>query len=138
MATAGSLRSRTKPPNDNKGDATDLRRRIIFPVRLTADEKRRLDSLARERGLRLAAYIRVTTLGGPMPPRRSDPVLVPAVNRDVYRHLGQVGNNLNQIARRLNIEDGSDPAATETLAAIREVLPLLLAVQGQLLGKGLS
>jgi len=135
MGTTGSLHSPAERP-DNNGAGADLRRTVIFPVRLTADEKRQLDALAGDRGLRLAAYIRVTLLGGPAPPPRPDPVLVPPINRDAFRHLAQVGNNLNQIARRLNREDGDDPASTEILATIRELIRLVRTIGSQLLGKG--
>ena len=81
----------------------------------------------------VAAFVRAAALGSCLPPRPV-PRPVPPINREAYWHLGQVGNNLNQIARRLNMADGDAPTLAEVQTALEELRGLVQQVRLQLFG----
>ena len=125
-----SLRSRGKADDDGHGA---LSRTVLFPIRLTAAERATLGELAGERGVTVAAFVRAAALGSYTPPRPM-PRPVPSINREAYWHLGQVGNNLNQIARRLNMADGDGPTLAEVQRGLEELRGLVQQVRLQLFG----
>lgn len=65
-------------------------------LRVTPQEKALIERNAADLGMGLSAYLRAVGLGRRVTPRR------PAVSDEAIRHLAQLGNNLNQIARRAN------------------------------------
>lgn len=91
-------------------------------VRLTADEYARVAAKADKAGVAAAAFLRAAALGdaGPRAQRRA-----PADKHALLRilgHLGRVGNNVNQIARRLNSgETVQLPRLEEALVAYLEI-----------------
>lgn len=67
-------------------------------IRVTRDEKERLQQ--RMIGGELARWMRETCLGSAL----KTPVDVPPVDPELLRQLAGIGNNLNQIARRVNAQ----------------------------------
>ena len=65
-----------------------------------------IHAIAAAQRLPVSRLARDAILGRPIP---TPPAAIPAINRAAYSDLGLVGNNLNQIARRLN--QGSSPEA---------------------------
>jgi hypothetical protein len=68
----------------------------LLTMKVTAEEKARWRSIAESRDLSLAELIR-SHLDGLTPKKKRPPA-----DPDLLRELNAVGNNLNQIARRLN------------------------------------
>jgi hypothetical protein len=75
-------------------------------VRLTAAELDELRARAKEAKARPSVYVRACVLG-------RVPRVIPSIDEDIARELARIGNNLNQIARRLNEHAGDDPSAEE-------------------------
>lgn len=69
----------------------------VVPVRLSPEERDRLARLAKEHHVSLSDYIRRLALNRQMPPAAQ-----PEINRETYRELSRIGNNLNQLTRALN------------------------------------
>lgn len=91
-------------------------------VRLTDEEFARLASRAEKAGMATAAFLRAAALGdaGPRAQRRA-PADKDALLR-ILGHLGRIGNNVNQIARRLNTGEAVHlPSLEEALAAYLEM-----------------
>lgn len=71
-------------------------------IRLTLDEKKKLTEMAKEHGLSISDFVRVTII-------RSQPIMPKAKpDRALFirtlAELGKVGSNVNQIAHQLNRE----------------------------------
>jgi hypothetical protein len=107
-----------------------------FIVCLTPYERRQLRELASERGLKMATYVRLCALGDALPARLAPARPIPEINRLTYRQLSWVGNNLNQIARQLNMRDGDVPELHEILGTVDRLAELLREVQAQVIGVG--
>lgn len=82
--------------------ANDLKRTAVVQFRVTAEEKERLERAADALGLTLSEYVRIKATGDESP--LASPALRPEPPGvyELRRELGSIGNNLNQIARRLN------------------------------------
>lgn len=89
------------------------RRSSIVRIRLTPNELEALSAAASSRGMALSALIRHLATGSelPRPP-------APKIDQDAYRELGQIGTNINQIAKRLNTPHGIWPTTAEIHAAL--------------------
>lgn len=75
-------------------------------IRLTPDERARIDEDAARAGLMPGSYARQVLLGAPAPRQVRRP---PIERRELARLLGEmghVGGNLNQIARDMNLGRG--------------------------------
>ena len=96
-------------------------------MRLRPDEHRRCVTRARECGLSASAYGQQRLQGrGPTP--------IPHLNEESYRELGRIGNNINQIARRLHQHAGDDPRVDELVAMIADLGVLLAKVRLEVIG----
>ena len=71
-------------------------------VRLTDEEFRDVSAKADRAGYPLAALFRHAALGSPGPRAQRRPPADHATLRQILGHCGRIGNNLNQIAKRLN------------------------------------
>lgn len=93
-------------------------------LRLTDAERAYVELLAERHGRDVADYCRRAILGQPMrPPRSGDhAALIVALNR--------VGNNLNQIAARLNAADELAADARKVLADVRAVVASVMEATG--------
>lgn len=91
-------------------------------LRLSADERAALARAAAAAGLGPSAFARVVVVkaagGRPTPVRRRRSEIAQAIS-GTLGELGRIGNNWNQIARRLN---GGGTAEASELAAIRSDL----------------
>ena len=74
-----------------------MARKAVVPIRPTTDECERLYEAARSVGLSLSEYIRRLVLKKPLPQ-----TVVLEVNRETYRELCRVGNNLNQLMKAVH------------------------------------
>lgn len=79
-----------------KKEAPDLRCRQVT-VRFSADEYASLAGLAKSVGIPLADYCRRSALK-----KAINFVSMPDVSKEAYIELSRIGNNLNQITRKLN------------------------------------
>lgn len=93
-------------------------------LRLSAEERSALDRAAAAAGLGPSAFARVAVVkaagGQPTPVRRRRTEIAQAITATLGE-LGRIGNNWNQVARRLN---GGGTAEASELAAIRSELEL--------------
>lgn len=91
----------------------------LLTMKVDADEKQRWTQIAKDRGVSLSELIR-TFLNGEPTPKKKRPKQVIEVDPDLLFELNAIGNNLNQIARRVNQGDRFD------------VLPLLASMEEHL------
>lgn len=117
---------------------TEKRRRgDTITVRLTPDERAAIDDLSMRKGLSVGAFMRAAALhsiyGGDPGPRARPRVPVDAkLLRRLLGEVGRVGNNLNQIARRLNADEAVEPRELRAaLAAQDELRAVILTALGR-------
>ena len=96
-----------------------LLRNAVVPIRFSVTERQLLYDQAKSVGLSLSSFVRRAALK-----RRMPPPPVAEINREAYRDLCRIGNNLNQVTRavheqRLNVVDSS------TLALLIELRRLV-------------
>ena len=102
------------------------RTHVLF-VRLTPEEHHDVATRARECGLSASTYTQLRLQGrGPTP--------IPSTNEETYRELGRIGNNINQIARRLHQHDGDDPTVDELVAMVADLGVLLVEIRLEVIG----
>jgi hypothetical protein len=97
-------------------------------VKLTPTERTELEAAAESEGLPLSTYVRELCL-------RRSPAVVAATRRNpgakaLLFELGAIGNNLNQIARRMHIS-GDPPDRSElrvALQALKATMARILAL----------
>ena len=99
-------------------------RSSIVRIRFTPDEFEAVASAASSRGVTLSALVRHLTLGSELP--KQPP---PKVDQETYRELGHIGNNLNQIAKRLNSPHGPSPGEAEIRESIVELQATLKKIR---------
>lgn len=105
-----------KKPNDQI-------RSTVVRVRLTPGELDALSSSADAHGVSISLLVRHLALGAVIP--KTPPA---KVDQDTYLALGKIGNNLNQIARRMNSLNELVPEADEikgSLATLERTLKLI-------------
>lgn len=95
-----------------------MRNRIIR-IRTSAEERVRIQDLAKARGLSLSDLIRRAALGVRMPARSFDHTHAVVLTRTLAE-LGRIGGNVNQLSRRANAGklSGHDAELAVTLAGI--------------------
>ena len=106
-----------------KGGSEKRQRDSVISIRLDGKERDRARTLADKAGLALGAFARAAILGGAGPRAQRRPPADHKALRQILGHLGRIGNNLNQIARRLNAGARAD------LPELREVLTALLDIR---------
>lgn len=92
-----------------------MARKAVVPIRYTTEERECLYEAARSVGLSLSEFVRRSALKRPLPKASS-----PEVNRETYRELCRIGNNLNQLMRAIHEGkvDGLDLAQLSELKAL--------------------
>jgi hypothetical protein len=92
-------------------------------VRLTEEEYEMLSKLAEERNLSVSELVRKLVFERrlPKPTPKKAMLKIPECRKLAYE-LNKIGVNLNQIARRVNINKNIDLLALELLAEIEEEL----------------
>ncbi|HEY2034438.1 MAG TPA: plasmid mobilization relaxosome protein MobC [Rhizomicrobium sp.] len=96
-------------------------------VRLTKDERATLDALSSRSGLAAGAFMRAAAFGDSGPRAQRRPPADHKALRQLLGECGRVGNNLNQIAKRLN--EGAPvniPELREALAAYLDIRAAIL------------
>ncbi|WP_409159706.1 plasmid mobilization protein [Pectobacterium sp. B2J-2] len=105
------------------------RRDISIQFRVNKAESEYLKSLVEASGLERGHYIRKEILN-------SKPVIkrkMPEVNQKTYIQLSSLGNNLNQVAKKLNSNNDFDNIkVSETNFLIKQVSKRLLEIQKDL------
>lgn len=91
-------------------------------VRLSPEDKLRLSAASRQAGMSLPAYLVHSGLqsGGFDTPTDRDAALFEVVKLE--RQVARVGNNVNQIAHRLNALEEVDPGMKEAVADVRRAM----------------
>ncbi len=107
---------------------TDKRQRgETVTVRLTRDERDTLKALSSRAGLATGAFMRAAAFGDAGPRARRRPPVDHKALRQLLGECGRVGNNINQIARRLNAGEPIDiPELRAALAAYLEIRAAIL------------
>ena len=96
-------------------------------VRLSKDERDALDALASRSGLAAGAFMRAAAFGDAGPRAQRRPPVDHRALRQLLGECGRVGNNLNQIARRLNEGGGANiPELQAALAAYLDIRAAIL------------
>lgn len=102
-------------------------------VRVTADERAKLDEAAERAGLELGPYVVQAALGAPRPRQRRRLQLD---RRDLAQLLGQLGTaggNLNQLAKIAN-QTGQLPAAEALATVLLDIRTAAQAISATLRG----
>ena len=95
-------------------------------VRLSKDERDALDALASRSGLAAGAFMRAAAFGDAGPRAQRRPPVDHRALRQLLGECGRVGNNLNQIAKRLN--EGGRADIPELRAALAAYLDIRAAI----------
>jgi Bacterial mobilisation protein (MobC) len=108
------------------------RRGKIIASRCLDEEFDAIAAKADKAGLAVAAFMRAAALGDPGPRAQRRPPADQQVLREGLGQLGRVGNNLNQIARALNIgKFPSPPELKEALDACKQICGRLYEALGK-------
>ena len=108
-------------------------------VRLTKDEHDALEALSSRSGLAAGAFMRAATFGDSGPRAQRRPPADHVALRQILGHCARIGNNLNQIARRLN-EGGQANIRElkEALAAYLQIRDAILTALDMKLSGGMK
>jgi hypothetical protein len=108
-----------KPPAKTNHGSEKRQRNKITPIRWAADEFNKVAAKADKAGLSLGAFVRAVSLGDAGPrARRSRPINDQILIKVIGLH-GKYGNNLNQIAYKLNA-NAQDALASDFEGALQE------------------
>lgn len=115
------------------------RRGKTVTVRLTHDEHAALETLSSRSGMAAGAFMRAAAFGDAGPRAQRRPPADHQALRRLLGECGRIGNNINQIARRLNI--GEDiythvPELREALRAYLHIRNAIFAALGMKLEPG--
>lgn len=97
----------------------------IVPVRLDAGQYDRLTKLCGKTGLSASEVLRAALDGVPLRERPS------ADMGKLYTEINRIGNNINQIARKMNAGFGTRADAREVLFLMRAVYEKVEAIAEQ-------
>ncbi|MFQ3621923.1 MAG: plasmid mobilization relaxosome protein MobC [Acetobacteraceae bacterium] len=111
---------------------TDRRQRnVTVTVRLTADERARLEELSSRAGYAAGAFMRAAAFGEAGPRAQRRPPADHVAIRKLLGELGRVGNNINQIARAVNADQSVNvPELREALTAYLELRDAIFVALG--------
>jgi hypothetical protein len=102
------------------------RRRVASPraklinVRCSEQERLAIQQRAEEAGLSVGAYLRAQALGAPGPRAVRRPAVERRELARILGHVGKIGSNINQLAKRYN-QVGIFPGYPELLAARKDI-----------------
>lgn len=117
----------------SRSGSSSRQKTMMAGFRVNAEELRQLRELAGQKRLTVASYMRRQTIEHPTTRtrRRSDPQT--ELFSAMLAQLGKLGGNMNQIARRMNMND--TPLASEIQAAFAECRTLSRRINDLLTGK---
>ena len=98
-----------------------MARSAVVPIRVSPEERTQLYDAAKRLSVSLSEFVRRAALKLRMPPAAA-----PEVNRETYRELCRIGNNVNQLMRAINEgrAAGVDPKMLEELRALVKAVGL--------------
>lgn len=100
-------------------------------VRLTDDERDKLHELSSRSGLAVGAFMRAAAFGKSGPRAQRRPPADHQTLRKLLGECGRIGNNINQIAHRLNAgELAQIPEIREALAAFLKIRDAIFTALG--------
>jgi Bacterial mobilisation protein (MobC) len=99
----------------------------VVPIRFSKEERDSLLSQAKSFGVSLSEFVRRAALK-----RRLPPAPPPQINRDIYQELSRIGNNLNQVARK--IHEGAVSVDLELVGTLTELKGVVKEVGMRVLG----
>lgn len=104
------------PPKRRRSGSERRQKGRLIPFRVSEAEGQELDALATRAGLTRGSYIRSRVLATPTTRAIRRPVVEVQVLTKLLAELGRVGSNINQLARRVNMND--TPLAQDISAAL--------------------
>ena len=122
MADDEQTPPREVSPGTRRKSDKRQRTEVLF-ARVTPEEKSAFAARADSAGMASAAFMRALALGDPGPRARRTPPVNHGALRQVIADLGRIGNNLNQLARGMNM--GEAPEVPE----LREAAQSLIAAR---------
>jgi hypothetical protein len=130
----GTASSKASPNQRKKSEKRQ--RTKCLPVRLTPAEHSYLKEVSASSGLKMGAYIRQSVLGVPGDRAQSAPSPNKEALAMLLAHIGKVGGNINQLAKRAN-SDGFGAITEEQfidmkaqISAMRAMLMVALKPNG--------
>lgn len=100
-------------------------------VRCTQEERAAITANADRAGLSNAAFLRAAALGDAGPRAQRRPPADHQALRQILGHLGKIGSNINQIARKLNADEQvTVPELRKALAAYLELRNMIFDALG--------
>lgn len=93
---------------------------VLPPLRVTETERDLIKAKAAECGLHLSAYLRSASLDAVIVTRND------LIDRETYRALRGIANNLNQLTRKTHIHDEYDKERLHEILSIIEEIGLRL------------
>ena len=91
-------------------------------LRLNAAVAKRLNSNARKCGLTRSAYLRRLIMETPVKECQAQEI------RDLYAEINRIGNNVNQIARSVNMGIATPETAEQSLFLLQRIYNLMYAL----------
>ena len=115
-------RAERQDPTGGTENAKKDEKNCFVNVRMTVEERSRLEGMAKEAGLTRSDFVRACVSGKEIRQRQGAEI------GQLYTEINRIGNNINQIARSVNagIADAKD--AREALFLLRRVYELMEAV----------
>lgn len=90
-------------------------------IRMTADEKAQI--MERSQDADISTFLRELGLGhDPKIPDQKPKVVIHAVDPELVRHVARIGNNINQIAKNLNLTKEVDLSVFVEIQTIKQAL----------------
>ena len=87
-------------------------------IRMSAEEKAQI--LERAQGADISTFLRELGLGhDPKVPKQKPRVIVHSADPELIRYIAKIGNNINQIAKNLNLTKELDQQAFSQIQMIR-------------------
>jgi hypothetical protein len=114
------------PPLSPRASGSEKRQRRGYSIRLLPDERAAIEQKARAAGMSFGSFMRACALGDAGPRARRSPPINAELLAYAVHALNKAGNNLNQIAARLNAARAV--GAQEVVAVLADVRAAVLQI----------
>ena len=101
-----------------------------FSVRLSDAEREELVRRANESGLSIGGYWKSAVFNTPPPRKSRRPSVEHVALAKLLPHLGKIGSNVNQLARRINTE--GNVSLPELIRALEDIATMRAAIMSAL------